>query len=67
MIVRSKDSYAQLRSPDLCTSEYGHAEVNRSYVKGIEPSISLEFFRDAFGLCNSHHAESEFLEDTMGL
>lgn len=61
----SMDPDARLRAPELCPSEYRHAEVNSRRVNGIEPSMQLELLRDAFGLGNSHHVESELLKDTM--
>lgn len=61
----SMDPDARLRASELCPSEYGHAEVNSRRVNGIEPSMQLELLRDAFGLGNSHHVESELLKDMM--
>ena len=59
------DSDARLCASELCPSEYGHAEINSRGVDGIEPSMQLELLRDASGLGNRHHVESELLKDTM--
>ena len=61
----SMDSDARLGAPELCPSEYGHAQVDGSGVDGIEPAVQLKLFRDASGLCHSHHVESKLLKDTM--
>ena len=56
---------ARLCASELCPSEYRHAEINRRGVDGIESSMQLELLRDASGLGNRHHVESELLKDTM--
>ena len=61
----SMDSDARLCASELCPSEYGHTEVNSRRVDGIESSMQLELVRDASGLGNRHHVESELLKDTM--
>ena len=61
----SMDSDARLCASELCPSEYGHAEINSRRVDGIESSMQLELLRDASGLGNRHHVESELLKDTM--
>ena len=59
------DSDARLCASELSPSEYGHAEINSRRVDGIESSMQLELLRDASGLGNRHHIESELLKDTM--
>ena len=59
------DSDARLCASELSPSEYGHAEINSRRVDGIESSMQLELLRDASGLGNRHHVESELLKDTM--
>ena len=59
------DSDARLCASELSPSEYGHAEINSRRVDGIESSVQLELLRDASGLGNRHHVESELLKDTM--
>ena len=59
------DPDARLCTPELCPSEYGHAEINSRRVNGIESSMQFELLRDASGLGNRHHVESELLKDTM--
>ena len=59
------DSDARLCASELCPSEYGHAEINSRRVDGIESTMQLELLRDASGLGNRHHVESELLKDTM--
>ena len=59
------DSDARLCTSELCPSEYGHAEINSRRVDGIESTMQLELLRDASGLGNRHHVESELLKDTM--
>ena len=59
------DPDARLCTSELCPSEYGHAEINSRRVDGIESSMQLELLRDASGLGNRHHVESELLKDTM--
>ena len=59
------DSDARLCTPELCPSEYGHAEINSRRVNGIESSMQFELLRNASGLGNRHHVESELLKDTM--
>ena len=61
----SMDPDARLCAPELCPSEYGHTEVNSRRVDGIESPMKLELFRDASGLGNRHHVESELLKDAM--
>ena len=61
----SMDSDARLCASKLCPSEYGHAEINSRRVDGIESTMQLELLRDASGLGNRHHVESELLKDTM--
>jgi len=61
----SMDPDARLCTSELCPSEYGHAEINSRRVDGIESSMQLELLRDAPGLGNRHHVESELLKDTM--
>ena len=61
----SMDSDARLCASELCPSEYGHAEVDSRRVDGIESSMQLELLRNASGLCNRYHVESELLKDTM--
>ena len=61
----SMDSDARLCTSELCPSEYRHAEINSRRVDGIEPAMKLELLRDASGLGNRHHVESELLKDAM--
>ena len=61
----SMDPDARLCASELCPSEYRHAEINRRGVDGIESSMQLKLLRDASGLGNRHHVESELLKDTM--
>ena len=61
----SMDPDARLCASELCPSEYGHAEINCRRVDSIESSMQLELLRDASGLGNRHHVESELLKDTM--
>ena len=61
----SMDSDARLCASELCPSEYGHAEINSRRVDGIESSMQLELLRDASGLGNRYHVESELLKDAM--
>ena len=61
----SMDSDARLRTSELCPPEYGHTEVNSRRVDGVEPSMQFELLRDASGLGNRHHIESELLKDAM--
>ena len=61
----SMDSDARLCASKFCPSEYGHTEVNSRRVDGIESSMQLELLRDASGLGNRYHVESELLKDAM--
>ena len=61
----SMDPDARLCASELCPSEYGHAEINSRRVDGIESTMQLELLRNASGLGNRHHVESELLKDTM--
>jgi len=51
----SMDSDARLGAPELCPSEYGHAQVDGSGIDGIEPAVQLKLLCNAFGLSNEHH------------
>ena len=59
------DSDARLGAPELCPSEYGHAQVDGSGVDGIEPAVQFKLLSDASGLGHSHHVKSELLKDAM--
>ena len=61
----SMDSDARLCASELSPSEHRHAQVDGSRVDGIEPTMQLKLFRDAFGLCHSHHVESKLLKDVI--
>jgi len=59
------DPDTRLGTSELCPSEYGHAEVDGSGIDGIEPAMQLKLLRDASGLGNGHHVESELFKDAM--
>ena len=61
----SVDSDARLCASELCPSEYRHTEINSRRVNGIEPAMKFELLRDASGLGNRYHVESELLKDAM--
>lgn len=61
----SMDSDARLGAPELCPSEYGHAQVDGSGVDGIEPAVQIKLLSDASRLGHAHHVESELLKDAV--
>ena len=61
----SMDSDTRFSAPELCPSEYGHAQVDGSGVDGIEPAVQLKLLSDASRLGHDHHVESELLKDVM--
>jgi len=61
----SMDPDTRLGAPELCPSEYGHAQVDGSGVDGIEPAVQFKLLSDASSLGHSHHVKSELLKDAM--
>ncbi len=61
----SMDSDTRFSAPELCPSEYGHAQVDGSGVDGIEPAVQFKLLSDTSGLGHSHHVKSELLKDAM--
>lgn len=55
----------RLLTPELCPSEYGHAQVDDSRVDSIESAMQFKLIGNSLGLGDAHHVEVELFKDLV--